>query len=606
MSVRDPKYDPRRLHERSGAHPIGTPPVARTPGSSPASRPSRAGGPSRAWLLPAAAVVALVLGVGIGFGGGLRGGSPSGSSDPAAAIRGAGSPGASGSGGPSAPTTASSAPATSAAEPSSSDAPSATPPPANASGRVAIVPVVNFRSGRVSAMAADVSGIGTASSPYAGLVLVKRDATAILASLKTDAATLGSHLTTVSSAGALATTLAAHRTWLGFLRADEVGPSVHALAWGAQALFGETRVASLAAWKLNADLAVVAGAGPAYDPAKAWTVFAAGDLALDRGAALAIKQHPARGSDYLYDGGNVTITGRCPKCSSFGWDLPYTKRLGGNGASGVVRQAISGADLALANMEEVAVTNWSYHPHGTVFTGNPAYLTGIKDAGFDWVSMGNNHVGDFGPAGVLQAIGYLDQHGLLHGGADKNVTAAHKPSLITVGGVMVALLSYDTVAPVYNATATKAGSARMTPAWLKLDIAAARKAGADVVIVWPHWGVEYTTGPSTFQVTMAHAAIDAGADLVIGNHPHWAQAMEVYNGRPIWYALGNFTFDQTWSEPTMEGITLELTFSGKTLVQARMRPHLVLDMAQPNFMDPLGAGKVVMNQVFGASKHLPW
>ena len=483
----------------------------------------------------------------------------------------------------------------------------ATPSPAvaNAVAKVAIVPVVNFRSGRTSAVIADVTGIGTAASPYAGLVLVKADAPAILAALGTGAAKLGSHLATVPSADALATSLAVHRTWLGFLRADQVGPSVHALAWGSQAMFGETRVASLAVWTLNADLAVVAGAAPAYDPAAAWTLFAAGDLALDRGAALAIKTH-ARGPDYLYDGGNVTITGHCPKCSSFGWDLPYTKRLGGNGPNGVVRAAIDGADLAIANMEEVAVTNWSYHPHGTVFTGNPAYLSGIKDAGFDWVSMGNNHVGDFGSAGVLQAMGYLDAHLLLHGGAGANTTAAHQPSIIPVGGVKVALLSYDTIAPSYNATATKAGSARMTVAWLKKDIAAARAAGAGVVIVWPHWGVEYTTGPSSTQVSLAHAAIDAGADLVIGNHPHWAQAMEVYKGRPIWYALGNFTFDQTWSEPTMEGITLELTFSGKKLVQVRMRPHLVLDMAQPNFMDPLGAGKVVMNQVFGASKNLPW
>ncbi len=577
--------------------------MVRTPGMTRGPRPPGAGGPPRAWLVPAAATVVVVLVVAIGFSGGLRGGSPSGSSDPAAAVSSSDTGGASAS---TVPTASSSAPTGSPAVPSPSDAASATPPPANASGKVAIVPVVQFRSGRVTAKPADVTGIATGASPYAGLVLVKGDATAILAALKVDAATLGSRLTTVSSADALATTLATHRTWLGFLRADQVGPSVHVLAWGTQAMFGETRVASLAAWKLNADLAVVAGATPAYDPAKAWTLFAAGDLALDRGAALAIRQHPARGSNYLYDGGNVTITGRCPKCSSFGWDLPYTKRLGGGGANGVVRQAISGADLALANMEEVAVTNWSYHPHGTVFTGNPAYLTGIKDAGFDWVSMGNNHVGDFGPAGVLQAIGYLNQHGLLHGGAGKNTQAAHEPSIITVGDAKVAVLSYDTVAPVYNATATRAGSARMTPAWLKVDIAAARAAGADVVIVWPHWGTEYTTGPSAFQVTLAHAAIDAGADLVIGNHPHWAQAMEVYKGRPIWYALGNFTFDQTWSEPTMEGITLELTFSGRTLVQARMRPHLVLDMAQPNFMDPLGAGKVVMNRVFGASRNLAW
>jgi poly-gamma-glutamate capsule biosynthesis protein CapA/YwtB (metallophosphatase superfamily) len=83
--------------------------------------------------------------------------------------------------------------------------------------------------------------------------------------------------------------------------------------------------------------------------------------------------------------------------------------------------------------------------------------------------------------------------------------------------------------------------------------------------------------------------------------------MEIYQGRPIWYALGNFVFDQSWSEPTEEGITLELTFDGPRLVQIRMRPHIILDKAQPNFMDPAASGAVVMGQVFAASKGLlPW
>jgi hypothetical protein len=93
---------------------------------------------------------------------------------------------------------------------------------------------------------------------------------------------------------------------------------------------------------------------------------------------------------------------------------------------------------------------------------------------------------------------------------------------------------------------------------------------------------------------------------VFGNHAHWAGALEVYEGKPIWYALGNFVFDQTWSEPTMEGIILELTFNGPELVQVNMRPHLILDRAQPNFLDPAGDGKIVMDQVFKASKNLDW
>ena len=497
------------------------------------------------------------------------------------------------------------APATSpgASSPAASAAASvaASASPRAAIADAAFVPVTSFRTGETATSAAEVSGIASGSSPFATLVLVKADAASELAALGIGADALGNHLVTVASADALMTTLAKQRTWLGFLRADQVGPSVRALAWGRASLFGEARVASLADWPLHAQLAVAADS-IAYDPANAWTLAAAGDLGLDRGASLAIQQH-GNDPDYLYDGGTAKITGHCKNCSQFGWDLPYVERLGRGGA---VRALIKGADFAIANMEEVAVKNWTFHRHGTVFTGNPAYLAGVRDAGFDWVSMANNHVGDFGAAGVLQSMGYLTQYGLLHGGAGANTTAAHKPSIVTVHGVVLALLSYDTIAPIYNATATKAGSARMTRAWLQRDIKAARAAGAQVVIVWPHWGVEYTAAPTQTQQTLAHDAIDAGADLVIGNHPHWAQAMEVYRGHPIWYALGNFTFDQNWSEPTMEGISLEFTFSGSRLVQVWLHPHIVLDWAQPNLMDPAGSGKVVLNQIFKASKNLPW
>ena len=127
------------------------------------------------------------------------------------------------------------------------------------------------------------------------------------------------------------------------------------------------------------------------------------------------------------------------------------------------------------------------------------------------------------------------------------------------------------------------------------------------MIVFPHWGTEYRDSPFAAQQSLAHEIIDGGADMIIGNHAHWAAAMEVYQDKPIWYALGNFVFDQTWSEPTMEGVTLELTFHDATLAQVRIRPHIILDKAQPNFLDPAGDGKVVMNQVFGASKGLlPW
>ena len=189
----------------------------------------------------------------------------------------------------------------------------------------------------------------------------------------------------------------------------------------------------------------------------------------------------------------------------------------------------------------------------------------------------------------------------------KDLKAARKPAILEAAGTKVAILGYDAIARGYHATANRAGSAGLSAKAVKADVAAARKAGADVVIVFPHWGTEYDPTPFSNQKKLAEMIIDSGADMVIGNHAHWAGAMEVYKGKPIWYALGNFVFDQTWSEPTMEGITLELTFDGGTLVQVRMRPHLILDKAQPNFLDPAGDGKVVMGQVFDASKGLlPW
>ena len=219
----------------------------------------------------------------------------------------------------------------------------------------------------------------------------------------------------------------------------------------------------------------------------------------------------------------------------------------------------------------------------------------------------NNHIRDAGAKGILDTIKNLKKYAIRSTGAGANLAAARKPAVVATHGQKVAILGYDTIAKYYAAGPSTAGSAQLSKSVVRADIKKARAAGADVVIVYPHWGTEYTPRPFAAQQALARAIIDAGADMVIGNHAHWVGAMEVYKGRPIWYALGNFVFDQDWSEPTMEGITLELTFRGADLVQVRMRPHVILDKAQPNFMDPAGTGRVVMGQLYDASKRLlPW
>ncbi|MGZ9161183.1 MAG: CapA family protein, partial [Candidatus Limnocylindrales bacterium] len=375
-------------------------------------------------------------------------------------------------------------------------------------------------------------------------------------------------------------------------------PAVRALAWGKRTLFGVDRTRDLAEWSLKAPLPVAADV-TAFDPAATWTLFAGGDILLDRGVYQTIRIK-GRGIDFPFDGGTAEITGRTC-CSSFGWPVPQAKRTGNAGA---MRHLISRADIAIANFENPAPNKFRWHTSKTVFTADPGIINGLVDAGIDYVSLANNHIGDAGDLGILQTIANLEKRGLKYSGAGKDLAAARKPAMLEANGTTVAVLGYDAIAKSYYAGKDEVGSAQLSRRISEVDIKKARAAGADIVIVFPHWGTEYEYKPFAAQQQLARDIIDAGADMIIGNHAHYAAAVEVYKGKPIWYALGNFVFDQTWSEPTMEGVTLELTFEGAELVQARMRPHIILDKAQPNFLDPAGDGRSVMGPIYDASKGL--
>jgi len=472
-----------------------------------------------------------------------------------------------------------------------------------ATGSVPIVPVVDFRSTLLSVTITDVRSILNGHHAiFTSLELVSSDADPILAAIGVDRPDVPTRLVLAASVAALDKDLAAHSDRLAFIRADSVTPAVRAIGWGTSQLFGVGRVKTAAAWKLNAALPTTIGTTPAFSPAKVWTMVAGGDIMLDRGVAKAVTVEK-KGVDFPFSGGTARITGRhC--CSSLGWPTVVAVRTGNAGA---VRNLLKTADLAVANFENPAPNAFKYHTQGTVFSANPHLIAGLKDAGIDYVSLGNNHIGDAGPTGLLQTLANLDKYGLRHSGAGKNLAAARAPAIMTVDGVKVAILSYDTIAKYYAAGTNKPGSAQLSAAAVKVDVAAARRAGAQIVIVYPHWGTEYSPRPFSAEQTLAHAVIDAGADMIIGNHAHWVGAMEIYKGHPIWYALGNFVFDQTWSEPTSEGLLLDLTFNGTHLVQARLQPTVILNGAQPNLLNPATDGRVVLGQLYDASgKMLPW
>ncbi len=510
---------------------------------------------------------------------------------------------------PSIPATTdgSTAPASSPSlQPSPSPAASAAARPMNGNVDVAVVPAVGFRSAWTSTGTAEVADILAGKSKrYAAIELSSADRDAILEVLGASSAALATsnRIRIAADAARLVGDLTSHADRLGFVRADDVRPAIRALAWEGRELFGGSRARTLADWPLTIRLpeASASSATP-YNPATAWSMVAGGDINLDGAVAFAVKDR-GLGVDYPWAGGTAEITSRyC--CSRYGFELAQVRRTGNTGA---VAALLSGADLAIANFENPAPNAFTYHRGGFTFSADPALIEGLKNTGIDWVSLANNHIGDAGGRGVVETAANLDRWGIAHGGAGANLREARAPSLLRAGDSSVAILAYDTIRADYAAGPSRAGSNQMTVARVTDDVAAARAAGADVVIVFPHWGVEYTAQPTKLQRALAHAAIDAGADLVLGNHTHWVGAMEVYRGHPIVYSLADFVFNIDRSEKTMEGILVETTYAGSRLVQLRIHPFFVVDRAQPNLLDPAGSGGVVLEQLFGASKGLlPW
>jgi len=482
--------------------------------------------------------------------------------------------------------------------PTASPTPAPTPSPTPAPQPVAIVPIADFRTSLASVDATAVRSVlaGT-SKQFSRIALVSSEAGPILAALDSADAAGSARVVRESDVAAVDADVDSATPTLGFVRADEVDASVRALAWGDASLFGVGRVKTLAGWPLEATMDGT-NSTATFDLTKLWTAVAGGDIMLDRGVYKTVVLNHA-GVDYPFSGGTAEITSRhC--CSSMGWPIPAVKRLSSTQA---VRQLVSGADLAMANLEGPAPDQASYHTSGLTFTFDQSLLAGLKDAGIDVVSLANNHIGNAGRQGIRETLHALDNIGIDHAGAGVNKTDARQPAMFEIDGVKVAFLAYDTIAPGFAATDTVPGSAQLSWGTGPDDVRAAKAAGAQVVIVYPHWGVEYRATPTTAERNWAHQLIDAGADLIIGNHVHLTAAMEVYKGKPIWYALGNFVFDQTWSEQTEEGMLLELTFDGGTLVQAWLHPTIILNSCQPNLLDPT-TGRVVLDRVFNASKGL--
>jgi poly-gamma-glutamate synthesis protein (capsule biosynthesis protein) len=397
------------------------------------------------------------------------------------------------------------------------------------------------------------------------------------------------------SAGAVVDHVSRTPDALGLVAWDEVGPRVKALGVEDESLLDPDSVGP-ENYPLRQESATLP------DPEELRRVVVGGDVVLDRGQNYAVIQQ-GLGLDFPLDGGYAAITDRVPEPSYYsetGFIHQFTAER--RGGAGVVREYLSGADLTLANLENPVVRDAVWHPEATTFTGDLRLMPVLEQAGVDGVTLGNNHILDAGSSGLRETLGHLEDAGIAYAGAGMDLGAAREPMVFELGETRVGVLSYQGV-PSYDwawATEAAPGTAPLLADVMEEDIRRLRQE-VDLVVVMPHWGKEYVATPEPGQVDLAHAAVDAGADLVVGGHAHWPKGMEVYEGKPIFYGVGNFLLDQSWSEETSTGIFAEITLYGDRVVQVRPVPFVLLDYAQPNFLVPEAGGERALRGVYSAS-----
>jgi poly-gamma-glutamate synthesis protein (capsule biosynthesis protein) len=221
---------------------------------------------------------------------------------------------------------------------------------------------------------------------------------------------------------------------------------------------------------------------------------------------------------------------------------------------------LNAADIRVGNLECVVATTGTPEPDKPyTFRAHPRVLK-LLQRHFDALSLANNHSGDYGPGAFGEMLDLLDRQKISYFGGGRNLAQAHTPLVIERNGLRVALLGYNEFFPrSFEADFDKPGIAWSEDEQVRFDIRSARTLYlADLVILVMHWGWEHENLASSRQLQLARLMIDAGADAVVGGHPHVTQNVEQYQGKPIIYSLGNFVFDGFDDQDSNTGWLLRL------------------------------------------------
>lgn len=272
-------------------------------------------------------------------------------------------------------------------------------------------------------------------------------------------------------------------------------------------------------------------------------IIAAGDILLDRGVGRYLEE---RGYDYPYDG---------------------------------IKDEIIKGDIAIANLECPLTDsgNAIYKRPELIFKGSKLNGAALKGAGFDILSLANNHTMDQGREGLIDTVKVLESYGIRPLGAGMTRDEARKPVFIEKRRRKIGFLGYCDFPPEgYIYDEDKADVARADMKSLGEEVRAARE-NCDFLVVSFHWGKEFDCYPGDRQREMAHAVIENGADLIIGHHPHVLQGVEEYKGKLIFYSLGNFVFDSQLPKGTDESVIIDITVDRGELRGARIIPFRIED-----------------------------
>jgi len=242
-------------------------------------------------------------------------------------------------------------------------------------------------------------------------------------------------------------------------------------------------------------------------------------------------------------------------------------------------------DIVLGNLEGIISDKGSKVGSIYSFRAEPEAVEGLISAGLNVLSLANNHALDYGREALEDCLDRLSKAGIAYAGAGFTEKEAFSPFIKEINGVRIAFLAYTNLGPkTWRATGENSGIAWISDNDLdtiKQDIKLAKEK-SDVLIVSLHSGEEYQKTPSRFQINFSKMAIEAGADLAVGHHPHVVQPSERYQNGWIFYSLGNFIFDQGFSEETMESQIVELLFEDNEIKGIKLRGIRINNFFQPH------------------------